>query len=128
MSGHTANSRFKVGLSVSWVPERAVGLAAVEAACKTKGGPVKSRRSRVKLVRSTNACKTLSGCVPASNSTLLCLQAIPFDMAQKNGVPKDLERLWMGHAPEKIEDIYSKLKEDVGANGPSELARLCNWW
>jgi integrase len=32
---------------------------------------------------------------------------------RKNGVPKDLERLWMGHAPEAVGDIYSKLKDDV---------------
>jgi len=32
---------------------------------------------------------------------------------RKNGAPKDLERLWMGHAPEEIGDIYSKLKDDV---------------
>jgi integrase len=32
---------------------------------------------------------------------------------RKNGVPKDLERLWMGHAPEEVGDLYSKLKEDV---------------
>ena len=31
---------------------------------------------------------------------------------RKNGVPKDLERLWMGHAAEEIGDIYSKLKDD----------------
>jgi hypothetical protein len=32
---------------------------------------------------------------------------------RKNGVPKDLERYWMGHAPEEVGDLYSKLKEDV---------------
>jgi integrase len=32
---------------------------------------------------------------------------------RKNGVPKDLERFWMGHAAEEIGDIYSKLKDDV---------------
>ena len=32
---------------------------------------------------------------------------------RKNGVPKDLEDFWIGHAPESIGDIYSKLKEDV---------------
>lgn len=31
---------------------------------------------------------------------------------RKNDVPKDLERLWMGHAPEEVGDLYSKLKED----------------
>ena len=31
---------------------------------------------------------------------------------RKNGAPKDLERLWMGHAPEEVGDLYSKLKED----------------
>jgi len=31
---------------------------------------------------------------------------------RKNGVPKDLERLWMGHADEEVGDLYSKLKED----------------
>ena len=30
-----------------------------------------------------------------------------------NGVPKDLERYWMGHAPQEVGDLYSKLKEDV---------------
>jgi integrase len=32
---------------------------------------------------------------------------------RKNGVPKDLERYWMGHAPQEVGDLYSKLKEDV---------------
>jgi integrase len=32
---------------------------------------------------------------------------------RKNGVPKDLEHFWMGHADEEVGDIYSKLKEDV---------------
>jgi integrase len=32
---------------------------------------------------------------------------------RKNGVPKDLERYWMGHASEEVGDLYSKLKDDV---------------
>jgi hypothetical protein len=32
---------------------------------------------------------------------------------RKNGAPKDLERYWMGHAPEDVGDLYSKLKDDV---------------
>ena len=32
---------------------------------------------------------------------------------RKNGVPKDLERYWMGHAPEEVGDLYSKLKDDI---------------
>jgi len=32
---------------------------------------------------------------------------------RKNGAPKDLERVWMGHASEEVGDLYSKLKEDV---------------
>ena len=32
---------------------------------------------------------------------------------RKNGAPKDLERYWMGHAPEEVGDLYSKLKDDV---------------
>ena len=32
---------------------------------------------------------------------------------RRNGVPKDLERYWMGHAPEEVGDLYSKLKDDV---------------
>jgi len=32
---------------------------------------------------------------------------------RKNGVPKDLERYWIGHAPEEVGDLYSKLKDDV---------------
>jgi integrase len=32
---------------------------------------------------------------------------------RKNGAPKDLERNWMGHAPEEVGDLYSKLKDDV---------------
>jgi integrase len=32
---------------------------------------------------------------------------------RKNNVPKDLERYWMGHAPEEVGDLYSKLKDDV---------------
>jgi len=32
---------------------------------------------------------------------------------RKNGVPKDLERIWMGHASEEVGDLYSKLKKDV---------------
>jgi hypothetical protein len=31
----------------------------------------------------------------------------------KNGVPKYLERFWMGHAPEDVRDLHSKLKDDV---------------
>ena len=31
---------------------------------------------------------------------------------RKNGVPKDLEHFWMGHADEEVGDLYSKLKED----------------
>jgi len=32
---------------------------------------------------------------------------------RKNGVPRDLENFWTGHAPETVGDIYSKLKDDV---------------
>ncbi len=32
---------------------------------------------------------------------------------RRNSVPKDLEHLWMGHAPEEVGDLYSKLKDDV---------------
>jgi integrase len=32
---------------------------------------------------------------------------------RKNGVPKDLERIWMGHASEEVRDLYSKPKEDA---------------
>jgi integrase len=32
---------------------------------------------------------------------------------RKNGVPKDLERYWMGHASQEVGDVYSKLKDDV---------------
>jgi integrase len=32
---------------------------------------------------------------------------------RKNSVPKDLERYWMGHEPEEVGDLYSKLKDDV---------------
>ena len=32
---------------------------------------------------------------------------------RKNNVPKDLERYWMGHAPQEVGDLYSKLKDDV---------------
>lgn len=32
---------------------------------------------------------------------------------RKNAAPKDLERVWMGHASEEVGDLYSKLKEDV---------------
>lgn len=32
---------------------------------------------------------------------------------RKNAVPKDLERFWMGHAPQEVGDLYSKLQEDV---------------
>jgi hypothetical protein len=30
-----------------------------------------------------------------------------------NGAPKDLERFWMGHAPEEVGDLYSRLQDDV---------------
>jgi hypothetical protein len=33
---------------------------------------------------------------------------------RKNSFPKDLERYWMGHAPEEIGDLYSKLKDERG--------------
>ena len=36
---------------------------------------------------------------------------------RKNGVPKDLERFWMGHAPEDVGDLYSKLKDDASFRG-----------
>lgn len=36
---------------------------------------------------------------------------------RKNGVPKDLERFWMGHAPEDVGDLYSKLKDDAAFRG-----------
>src|SRR5262249_48910475 len=36
---------------------------------------------------------------------------------RKNGVPKDLERFWMGHAPEDVGDLYSKLNEDASFRG-----------
>ena len=32
---------------------------------------------------------------------------------RRNGTPRDLERYWMGHAAEKVGDLYSKLKDDV---------------
>jgi hypothetical protein len=32
---------------------------------------------------------------------------------RKNGVPKDLERYWVGHASEEVGDLHSKLKDDV---------------
>jgi integrase len=32
---------------------------------------------------------------------------------RKNGVPKGLEHLWMGHADEGVGDLYAKLKEDA---------------
>ncbi len=32
---------------------------------------------------------------------------------RKNGVPRDLENFWTGHAPETVGDIYSKLKDDL---------------
>jgi integrase len=32
---------------------------------------------------------------------------------RKNSAPKDLERFWMGHAPEEVGDLYSKLKDDI---------------
>jgi integrase len=31
---------------------------------------------------------------------------------REQGVPKDLEHLWMGHADEEVGDLYSKLKEN----------------
>ena len=32
---------------------------------------------------------------------------------RKSGAPKDMERYWMGHAPEGVGDLYSKLKDDA---------------
>jgi hypothetical protein len=32
---------------------------------------------------------------------------------RKLAVPRDLELLWMGHAPEKVGDLYSKLNDDT---------------
>jgi integrase len=32
---------------------------------------------------------------------------------RRNGVPRDLERFWMGHAETEVGDLYSKLKDDV---------------
>jgi integrase len=31
---------------------------------------------------------------------------------RKNGVPRDLENFWTGHAPETVGDMYSKLRDD----------------
>jgi hypothetical protein len=33
--------------------------------------------------------------------------------SRKNGVPRDLKRYWMGHAPEEVGNLYSKLNDDV---------------
>jgi integrase len=33
---------------------------------------------------------------------------------RENGVPKDLEHFWMGHADEEVGDLYSMLKDKVG--------------
>jgi integrase len=32
---------------------------------------------------------------------------------RKTGAPRDLERFWMGHAPQEVGDLYSKLGDDV---------------
>jgi len=32
---------------------------------------------------------------------------------RKSGAPRDLERFWMGHAPQEVGDLYSKLRDDV---------------
>ena len=42
---------------------------------------------------------------------------------RKNGVPKDLERYWMGHAPEEVGDLYSKLKDDASTAQTGRSAR-----
>jgi integrase len=33
---------------------------------------------------------------------------------RENGVPRDLEHFWMGHADEEVGDLYSMLKAKVG--------------
>src|SRR5262249_425490 len=49
---------------------------------------------------------------------------------RKNRVPKDLERFWMGHAPEEVGDLYSKLKRrralPAALVGPNRLG-LFSW-
>ena len=32
---------------------------------------------------------------------------------RRNLVPRDLELLWMGHAPEEVSDLYSTLNDDT---------------
>lgn len=36
---------------------------------------------------------------------------------RKMGVPRDLERFWMGHAAQDVGDLYSKLKDDAAFRG-----------
>jgi len=65
-----------------------------------KGRPLQSRN----VLRSLHATGKKIG--------LHAFRRFRLTWLRKNGVPKDLERIWMGHAPEEIGDIYSKLKED----------------
>ena len=32
---------------------------------------------------------------------------------RKNLVPEDLVKFWIGHAPQTVTDVYSKVKDDV---------------
>jgi hypothetical protein len=34
---------------------------------------------------------------------------------RRNGTPRDLERYWMGHAVEEVEDLYSQRRRSVSA-------------
>ena len=62
----------------------------------------------------TTAAKCFAGSPPrqaSGGSTRFDASALTW--LRKNSVPKDLERYWMGHAPEEVGDLYSKLKDDV---------------
>jgi Phage integrase family. len=64
-----------------------------------KGRPLQHRN----VLRALHAAKKIG---------LHAFRRFRFTWLRKNGVPKDLERFWMGHAPEEVGNLYSKLKDD----------------
>jgi integrase len=62
------------------------------------------------LLQQRNVLRILHGVKPVG---FHAFRRFRLTWLRKNSVPKDLERYWMGHAPEEVGDLYSKLKDDV---------------
>ena len=56
------------------------------------------------LLQQRNVLRILHGVKPGG---FHAFRRFRLTWLRKNGVPKDLERYWMGHAPEEVDDLYS---------------------